>query len=599
LTASPTEYTITTLTIRALAPWLAAAAAVALFASKALPPLALQPPCEPVFSQYADCGEALFHGVPGDVSGRMPGSTLAAVLLGLHSPLPCRWGPVLISFGLAALVLALGWSLPGVHPLGPPIALAALALAAPPDLFLALFVDTFFAGAVLVVAFAAARRAQKPDLARTVLLAVALGASIQIRSTLWLLPFVFAARELVRGRRETWRSAAVLALGPFVLLLPWVWLHWRLFHRFVPFEAGGIESNVVSAAFGLVQGIEGDWRALIGSQWREGSSVAWWAATRVARHPLLYAGGVARRLGLLFSWSPVLAAAAGVGVWRRRAGPFAELAVVAGYLVVVLCLMAIQSRYANALWPLFALLALGAWPGRSDAPRPRAGPALCGGALAALAGLAVFAQWKVLRYATFADWSRRHETERRLDEELARWPADPWLNAKNGKLRLAEGDCAAARSRFEAADAASPGSFQLEIAQSRMLCGEPRAVLDARPRPIPDDTAELRWALSRARAWIALGRRDEARRELDAAGAIYRDKFVLVRDGATGLAPQALARLRSPSGLLPIARWYASIGPAKDRRAFNALLLEAYPADDSLSGRLTDTAPSRTPIIVP
>lgn len=389
-----------------------------------------------------EAGHSLLHGLAHEnVFRSMPAGTTANALMCRQA----RPGPLLAA--PAAAFLLSGMMVFGLgHLLAGGIA-GALALA----LFAAITVPGqayndrwLFTLSLLLVAFLAVWRARFPSTRKTVLLAAAIGFSLNILSVLFLLPPVLAAwdqrAQRGRPRPERLRNAALLLLVPYLFLLPWTFATWKTTRRPAILEAGRSDANVIAGALGLVQTVgPGSARDLAGIT--KGDSVLAWAAGEAARHPLRFLAAYARRLYYAASLQPLLLTAALLALWlfRRRPGP-APLGVVLLYFLAVHCLMAVEERYFTPLWPLTAALAAGlAGFRRKEPPSEPWSGRLAACAFLPLAGLVVYAQGLVIAYPSRSAqpdaWSR----------ELSRKP-DAWLLGAQGRrlLRAGRADEAAA-----------------------------------------------------------------------------------------------------------------------------------------------------------
>ncbi|MDE2490553.1 MAG: hypothetical protein KGM24_06870, partial [Elusimicrobia bacterium] len=384
----------------------------------------------PRLDRYAVAGRYLLHGFAAPDARSLPAARLVGAL---RLAGPARLYAAADLLLLALLVLALEGELESGAAAWTAAAAAAVAAwhwSYPHDV-LALF--------VLAVAGLAVRRARRPTPARSLVLALSIGSSLLLRSTLAFLPLVLAPLAL-RGSpgvsKKTLRAnALILLLVPYLFLLPWILSNWRLHRRFIPFEDGEAAANVAAGALGLVGTVEGPWQGLLGADdslramRRVGRSPVAWAAAQVAAHPLRYAGACLARLGLALAWCLPFSLLALWALWRgRRRRGFAELGALCAYFLGVHCLMSIQRIYFYPLLPLLVVVSAtlippGLAPGALLSPRS-AGRVLLG---AVLLGL-------VLSAFSAAALTFPPVSAGALDRALARRPADAWLLTRRGAM---------------------------------------------------------------------------------------------------------------------------------------------------------------------
>ncbi|MBI5241485.1 MAG: hypothetical protein HY926_13515 [Elusimicrobia bacterium] len=342
-------------------------------------------------------GEALLHGVPTDgVSYRMP---LAAVVLAWYNGhasdrLKAAARPLLWA-GPAALAFELGCLLQGPAGGALSAALAALPWSANEA---GLGEETLYRLLIGLAAVLLAWRAARPTPLRSAALGLAVGVSLLCRSPLFLFPPLLAAWELVRApagrRRSLLPGLGVLLLASYILLAPWALMNWRVHGRFIPLEDGRADSDVATAAIGLAPNLAGNYRWLAGVP--DDSRVLPWAAQRVLRRPLPYLKGCAERLRFTLALQPLLwAAFLACLVLNRRREAFLQTGLLCLYFAGVHCLLSIEKRYLEPLWPLLEAAAAAGAAGLlrkrhepQDRPGPAAWPYLAG---AAAAGLLVLA----------------------------------------------------------------------------------------------------------------------------------------------------------------------------------------------------------------
>lgn len=461
--------------------------------------------CRGESDYHVERGEALLHGVPlPGVARAMPSYSVPNAFLCGHAPVPAA---VAVRFAAllacAVLVFALGALL--YSPLCGALAALLFSFAPPPSESDERWLYTL---AVLLAAYFLARRAQAPSPARSGRLAAAVGASLLMLSSLCLFPLALALYEWARDRRLRWRDAGILCLLPFLLLVPWVVMNWRLTGRFVLFEDGRVDDNVLTGAMGFVRtmGI-GDSRKMAGLD--VGDSVFLWAARRVLSHPLEFLSAIVRRAAYAASLHPLLAsaAAASLALTPRREDR-RQLALLAAYLFGIHILMPVQENYFAPAWPLVMVLAsgLGArWAGgaapRLEAPSARAASVLLAGLLAA--------QACVLGLVTL--YPSRSRANGALDREVSRHPSDAWLRSERGMRALREGRPAEALGDLSRALSLAP-TRERETAHAWALLasGEPGArVWERRAPGRIRMVSDLRESVLRGIYLALSGRREE------------------------------------------------------------------------------------------
>ena len=394
-----------------------------------------------VLLPYAGRGWELLYGInePG-ISYSMP---LLSLLMTLADFAPARLLAA-VSASLFLIVL-LAWNLgrarAGEYG-GLVYALAAaavsLALPAPHDPE-----QVFFTLLILLWLNLEAAREAAPGLPASLLSGLALGVTLLTRSTLFLLPPLLAALHLAgaRPRKALLKEAALFLLGAYVLLVPWAQLNHFVYGKFVPFEYGRADSNVITGVLGSVYTMEGNPRALAGIS-RDENALAW-AAQRVAQRPLAYAASTAKRAWHILLVFPLLALlAAAALLYLRRSAPAGGTALVL-YFIAVHSLMSIELRYFYPLAYLLGLLAAAGLCGALKLAVPPPGTGLTAARLALLPALlaALAADWVVLAYPSKAAGL---DCLSGVEAALAKKPGHPWLLYKKGeylvtRLRTEEG----------------------------------------------------------------------------------------------------------------------------------------------------------------
>lgn len=466
----------------------------------------------------AEGGEALFHGVKGRVSWSMPAYSVAGALI-CHgkSPEEILALPAAAVFLCALLVFGIGALLSDV--LGAAAGLAAYAfLAAGPDSFRERWLFTL---GVALTAFLLVWRARSPSPAKTVLLAASIGLSMNILSPLFLLPPLLAlwdglitgARSPVRARL---RESAILLFVPYLFLLPWISMNWRLGHGFVPFENGRADYNVITGALGFAKTLVCEPRQLAGIS--SDQSVLSWAIGEAARHPVRFLLAFFARLWYAFKLQPILLLAC-LPLWARAGTARRLLGLLIAYYLAVHCLMSAEARYFTPLWPVAAAGAgcLASWrsrPASIKLPWPRW---VAGLSFIPMAGLTLFAMGLALAYPT------RAADPGMIDRQIERYPQDSWLWSERGLQRLRDGKLDEAVGDLAKAQGLNPDSNErrLNLAVAKFIRGRSDANLIF---SLPFPRNPMRLHLLRALCRLSLGRGAAALPELELAGQFKRSR---------------------------------------------------------------------------
>lgn len=509
---------------------------------------------------HVERGEALLHGVarPG-IARAMPFYSVPNAFVCNHLPAPvsaaARFAVFLAS---AALVFALG-SLLYSALCGAGAALlyaTAAASVASEERWL-------YTLAVLLAAYFLVRRARSPSVGGSVRLGVSVGASLLLLSPLCLFPAVLAAYEwardlrtgAARARFSRARDAAALCAVPLLVLLPWIWMNWRLTGRLVVFEDGRADDNVILGAVGFVRtmGI-GNTRLMAGLA--ADQNVHLWAAGEILSHPLSFLAAVWQRAAYGLGFHPLIALAAAASAWISRGREDRrQLALLAAYYLAIHCLMPVQENYFVPAWPLLAVLAAGllsSWTRAASARLEKRTAA----AVIAVFGLMLAGQAWVL--GLVGAYPSRSAAPRALERELAARPDDPWLWSERGLGLLREGRPAEARRDLARALSLAPSAdAERNHAWALLASGGPAArIWERRRHGRLRMIADIRERVLRA-IYLALeGRRAEALAELEVARRYRRSS-----EAATN------AQLAASSPLPPLVLELISSWPAAKRPA--------------------------------
>jgi hypothetical protein len=292
--------------------------------------------------------------------------------------------------------------------------------------------------ALLLYANAAILKIKKDTALTAAMAGLALGVSLLIRSPLFLFPLPLLLWERFSGSRAPFRryaiNSALFLLCSYILLAPWARLNYSLYGEFIPFEQERGSCNLITGAMGTVFTMEGDCRAFAGLSRTE--SVYAWAVKTVAASPFNYAEAVVKRLWQVALMFPFLIAAAIAALFISRRRDTRFLALLAGYFIVIHCLLSIEERYFYPLRYLLTLIIAAGlfdalklfWPG---AERKEDGLFIFRGVFAVLI---LFSLW--IFDITLAWPGRASEPAVAVARELALTPADPWLLKKKGEVLL-------------------------------------------------------------------------------------------------------------------------------------------------------------------
>lgn len=213
---------------------------------------------------------------------------------------------------------------------------------------------------ILLVGGALVWSARSDSIFKTFFLACSIGGSLLFRSTLFLMPPLLALLEW-SGPNKISASRAkrclILLITPYLFLVPWIIMNWRVSRQIIPFENGASASNIAGAALGFVETTLGGLPQFVGDL---GQTLIYrWAAGEILAHPGRYALGYMERLRYVLSLQPLLLFfSAFLTLWlNRKRRDIALLGVLAIYFIGIHCLMAVERRYFQPIWPILALLA--------------------------------------------------------------------------------------------------------------------------------------------------------------------------------------------------------------------------------------------------
>lgn len=501
--------------------------------------------CREESDYHVERGEGLLHGValPG-ISRAMPSYSVPNAFLCNH--LSNVWSAAIRSAVLlacAALVFALG------------ALLFSTVCGAGGALFYALAPPASESGerwlytlAVLIAAYLLVRRSKSPSLENSLWLGAAFGATLLILPPLFLFPFLLVFCEWTKDRRmggARRRDAAALALLPFLFLIPWIVMNWRLTGRLIVFEDGRADNNIITGALGFVRTLGiGDSRRIADIPLSQNAFL--WAVSEIIRHPLRFLAAAAQRAAYAASLHPLLVLAAAASMWTaRKREDCRALGLLAVYYFSIHFLMPVQENYFVPAWPLLIVLAFGLFSPWTRPASPRQTDLSAAAVRAALAIL-LAVQASMLGLA----WSypARSQDAQALSRELAKHPDDPWLWSERGLRLLREGRASQASgdlARAFALDASR--DREINYAWALLASGGPAApVLESPGSGRILMNIDLRERVLRAVALALQGRRSEA---------------VAVAEEARDALPSAASPLRQIV-LETIASWPAAKRPA-------------------------------------
>ena len=532
-----------------------------------------------VLLPYAGRGWELLHGInePG-ISYSMP---LLSVLMTLVDFDPAR----LISAVSAALflIVLLAYNLGrlrngGAGGLIYALAAAAVSLALPaphdPE-------QVFFTLLILLYLNLEAAREAAPGALASLLSGLALGVTLLVRSTLFLLPPLMALLQLARGarpRKTILKEATVFLFGAYILLLPWARLNHFVYGKFTPFEVGRADSNVITGVLGSVYTMEGNPRALAGLD-QDDNALAW-AVRQVAASPLAYISATAKRVWHILLIYPLLALLAALALlYLRKSAPPGPAALTL-YFIAVHSLMSIEIRYFYPLAYLLGLLAAGGVCAVAKAAAPAGAGVRTARLLllpALLAALAV--DYVVLAYPGRAAGL---DCLSGVEAALEKNPEQPWLLYKKGEYLVTQ-------LRTEEGLAALRESARLSGDKQYSGAGDILRMMDStRPETVRAEFAAAYFGedLLRGLRQLELGRREAAERSLAAEYARWNKDLNTLRGTPYGGDQAIQERLRSSNPDFQDRLIYEALlyWPAGRRLIILDRLEHVFPASLKLQG---------------
>ena len=467
-------------------------------------------------------------------------------------------------------------------------AAVSLALPAPHDPE-----QVFFTLLILLYLNLEAAREAAPGALASLLSGLALGVTLLVRSTLFLLPPLMAALQLARGarpRKVILKEAAVFLFGAYILLLPWARLNHFVYGKFTPFEVGRADSNVITGVLGSVYTMEGNPRALAGLD-QDDNALAW-AARQAASRPLAYLSATAKRVWHILLIYPLLALLAALALlYLRKSAPPGPTAITL-YFIAVPSLMSIEVRYFYPLAYLLGLLAAG---GICAAVKTAAAPAGAGITTARLLLLPALLAALAVEYVVLAYPGRAAGLDclSGVEAALEKNPEHPWLLYKKGEYLVTQ-------LRTEEGLAALRGSARLAGGRQYSNAGDILRMMDSlRPETVRAEFIGSYFGedLLRGLRQLELGQREAAGRSLAAEYARWNKDLNTLR-GTPYVGDQALQeRLRSSNPDFQDRLLYEALlyWPARRRLIILDRLEGVFPASLKLQGLKFLSLSSETP----
>ncbi|HNW43799.1 MAG TPA: tetratricopeptide repeat protein [Elusimicrobiales bacterium] len=200
---------------------------------------------------------------------------------------------------------------------------------------------------------------RREDTLRNSLLAgLAIGASMLVRSPLFLFPplVVFCDWACRSGRRSglLLRSLVFLAAS-YALLVPWALVRRPLTGTLSLFDDRRAACNIITAARGSIYTMEGNCRELAGPGYDE--NAAGFFLKEVAKAPFFYALTVLRRLWHIFLFNPLLFGLLAAALLAARGREQRLNFLLPVYFIFIHSLLSVESRYFQPLAYLIAPLA--------------------------------------------------------------------------------------------------------------------------------------------------------------------------------------------------------------------------------------------------
>ena len=217
-----------------------------------------------------------------------------------------------------------------------------------------IYEQTLYSFFLLLVLIFLLLKSRENTLKNSLLCGLAIGASLLVRTPLFLFPPVVVLCDWLYSRERLkkfiLRSLAFLAAS-YALLLPWGSLNHSISGKFDVLDTGRAACNTITAAKGSVFTMEGDCRKAAGLN-SEDSAFGFYLR-EWSKAPFFHLLTVLRRLWAIFLFYPALFVLflAALALGRRRDKPFVFL--LPAYFIFIHSLLSIEVRY---FYPLPYLL---------------------------------------------------------------------------------------------------------------------------------------------------------------------------------------------------------------------------------------------------
>lgn len=382
-------------------------------------------------------GSYLLAGLPGgDVAWSMPLYPVflaSAMNLGINPAVIF----VVLRLALYALVFCAGRLLRGYRAGLGSLLLAGLAEAASGYAYDA--EQTFYSLFLLSALSLLLLKRRGETLGNNTLAGLAVGASMLVRTPLFLFPPVLALCDLFYGGTRPGvflKRAAVFLAAAYILLLPWGSLNKSISGRFSLIESGRAAANLITGAKGAIYTMEGDSRRLAGAE-GAGGAFSYYAGG-LAKAPGSFLLTALRRAWHMYLFSPLLLALALLALVFSREPDRLRIFCLPLYFFLVHSLLSVEERYLFPMLYLLPPLIAGSFiPKRSDDS-----PGAAAGTVSAIFALSLcfllFVEGLVTAYPGRA--ARGGAGKEAFAGALDRYPRDANLRGLKCRLLWAGGD---------------------------------------------------------------------------------------------------------------------------------------------------------------
>ncbi|MBU2572507.1 MAG: hypothetical protein KKH28_00305 [Elusimicrobia bacterium] len=289
-----------------------------------------------------------------------------------------------------------------------------------------------------------------------ILAGLAVGASMLVRTPLFLFPPLFALCDLLYGGARPGaflRRALVFFAAAYVLLLPWGFLNKSITGKFSLFEGGRADTNLITGAKGAIYTMEGDSRRLAGLD-GAGGAFSFYAG-EFAKAPGRFLLTALKRLRHIFFFSPLLFGLFLVALAFSREPDRLRVFCLPLYFFLVHSLLSVEARYFYPMPYILPPLIAGSFVPKRFDDEPAAVNA-AGGIIYAVFVLSLcfilFVETLVLAYPFRA--ARNGSGKEAFSKTLDGFPRDANLHGLKCRLFWREGDdkgfgeCLAASGKF-------------------------------------------------------------------------------------------------------------------------------------------------------